>query len=106
MTVTAKRPLQPETYEQLPLWNPVDAYLERLTAETGRVMEGRLRSVARYLGVEYRIFGWHELDPDRLVGIRDGLLEGGMAPGTVNVTLAAIRGVRGPVVSYHVCNRN
>ncbi|MDP9383153.1 MAG: site-specific integrase [Chloroflexota bacterium] len=35
----------------------------------------------------------HELDPDRLIGIRDGLLEGGVAPGTVNVTLAAIRGV-------------
>lgn len=90
---TPREHLQPEAYEQLPLWNPVDAYLERLTPETGRVMEGRLRSVARHLGVEYRIFGWHELDSDRLSSIRCGLLGGGMAPGTVNVTLAAIRGV-------------
>ncbi len=80
-------------HEQLPLWNPVDAYLERLAPETGRVMEGRLRSVARYLDVEYRTFGWHELDPDCLASIRDGLLEAGTAPGTVNVTLATIRGV-------------
>ena len=41
-------------YEQLPLWNPVDSYLEGLILETRRVMEGRLRSVAGYLGVEYR----------------------------------------------------
>jgi len=80
-------------YEQFPLWNPINAYLEGLTPKTGRVMEGRLRSVARYLDVEYRTFGWHELDPQRLVDIRDGLLEAGTAPGTVNVTLAAIRGV-------------
>ncbi len=80
-------------HERLPLWNPVDAYLEGLTPKTARVMEGRLRSVARHLGVEHRRFAWHELDPDRLVSIRDGLLEAGTAPGTVNVALAAIRGI-------------
>ena len=56
--------------EQLPLWNPVDVYLERLAPETARVMEGRLRSVARYLGMEYRRVGWHELGSDRLSSIR------------------------------------
>jgi integrase len=80
-------------YEQLPLWNPVDAYLDGLKVETRRVMEGRLRSVARYLGVDHRAFAWHELGPERLAGIRDRLLEAGVAPGTINVGLAAIRGV-------------
>ncbi|MDP9374649.1 MAG: site-specific integrase [Chloroflexota bacterium] len=80
-------------HEQLPLWNPVEAYLERLAPGTARVMEERLRSLARELGVEHRSFGWHELVPDRLAGIRDGLLAAGVAAGTVNVALAAVRGV-------------
>ncbi len=80
-------------YEQLPLWEPVDAYLESLAPETARVMEGRLRSVARYLGVEHQEFAWHELAPERLADIRDELLNDGVTPGTVNVALAAIRGV-------------
>lgn len=80
-------------YEQRPLWNPVEVYLDALASGTRRVMEGRLRSVARHLGVEHRAYAWHELDPERLAELRDGLLEAGVAPGTVNVALAAIRGV-------------
>jgi integrase len=80
-------------YGQPPPRNPVDAYLDGLRAETRQVMEGRLRSAARYLGVDHRTFAWHELDPECLVSIRDGLLQSGVVPGTVNVALAAIRGV-------------
>jgi integrase len=95
-------------YEQLPLGNPVDVYLDGLKAETRRVMEGRLRSVACYLGVEHRGFAWHELEPERLAAIRDGLLESGVAPGTINVALAAIRGVARTardigIISYTRC---
>ena len=60
--------------------------LDGLQAETRRVMEGRLRSVARHLGVEHQAFAWHELDPKCLSDIRDGLLQSGVAPGTVTGT--------------------
>ncbi len=43
--------------------------------------------------VRHEDFDWREMDGDLLEHVRDGLLGAGVAPGTVNVALAAVRGV-------------
>jgi integrase/recombinase XerC len=77
----------------------VDAYLRHLSPGTRRVALGRLRAVARVLGQAEGVAGivaarrWDELAPSHLAAVRDGLLATGAAPGTVNVTLATLRGI-------------
>lgn len=73
--------------------DPLAAYLDGLRPQTRLVIEDRLRSVARDLGVDMHDFAWHELNVPQLVNIRDASLARGLAPSTVNMALSAIRGV-------------
>ncbi len=81
-------------YAQLPLpWRPLDEYLGQLRPSTRSVMLGRLRAVAALLGSEPEGLAWHELTAEEVERVRERMLGKGISPGTVNVTLAAIRGV-------------
>ncbi len=74
--------------------DPVAVYLAGL-APSGRVtVARRLVAVARLLGIPPEEVPWADLRAQHLIVIRARLLDGGMlAPATVNLTLAALRGV-------------
>jgi len=74
--------------------DPVAVYLAGL-APSGRVtVARRLVAVARLLGVEPERVPWAALRSQHVIVIRARLLDGGrLAPATVNLTLAALRGV-------------
>ncbi len=82
--------------------NPMDAYLASLSPNGARAMRERLRAVARLIGVaappglapeEALRDHWHTLPFERVERIRQALLARGSAPSTVNLTLAALRGI-------------
>jgi len=82
--------------------NPMDAYLASLSPNGARAMRERLRAVARLIGVEAPPGlapeealrdHWHTLPFERVERIRQALLARGAAPSTVNLTLAALRGI-------------
>lgn len=74
--------------------NPAAVYLAGL-APTGRAgMASRLRQVARLLGADdWPEVPWQNLRYQHVAAIRTQLQEQGLAPATVNATLAALRGV-------------
>jgi site-specific recombinase XerD len=74
-------------------WGLLSEYLDALTPATRGVMRSRLRAMAALLGTDYERYPWHELTAERVDRIREDLLAGGTAPGTVNVGLAALRGL-------------
>jgi integrase/recombinase XerD len=78
-----------------PLRDPVQVYLDTLTsAESRATALKRLRAVARIAGVEdYAALPWHQLRERHVSFIKARLIEAGAAPATVNLTLAALRGV-------------
>ncbi len=81
-------------YEQAKIqWPVLSEYMGGLSPATRSVMRSRLRAVAALLGTNYEDVAWHELTAERVDRIREALLDGGTAPGTVNVGLAAIRGL-------------
>ena len=82
--------------------NPMDAYLASLSPNGARAMRERLRAVARLIGVapppgvapEQALRDhWHRLPFERVERIRQELLARGAAPSTVNLTLAALKGI-------------
>jgi len=74
--------------------NPVDIYLAGLSATGRRTMAQKLEVVAGLLGyADARAVVWDRLRFDHVVAVRSGLSDFGLAPATVNATLAAIRGV-------------
>jgi len=82
--------------------NPMDAYLASLSPNGARAMRERLRAVARLIGVAARPGlapeealrdHWHTLPFERVERIRQAMLARGSAPSTVNLTLAALRGI-------------
>ena len=82
--------------------NPMDAYLASLSPNGRRAMRERLRAVARLIGVEAPPGiapeealrdHWHRLPFERVERIRQELLARGAAPSTVNLTLAALKGI-------------
>lgn len=74
--------------------NPVDVYLNGLSATGRRSMAQKLNTVATILGyADARSVEWCKLRFDRVVLIRTSLQDGGLSPATVNATLAALRGV-------------
>ena len=85
-----------------PARNPMDAYLASLSPNGARAMRERLRAVARLVGVA-EIPGlapedamrdhWHTLPFERVEQIRQTMLARGAAPSTVNLTLAALKGI-------------
>lgn len=81
-------------YEQAKMqWPLLSEYMGGVSPATRGVMRGRLRAVAALLEADYEDVAWQELTAERVDGIREALLAGGTAPGTVNVGLAAIRGL-------------
>jgi hypothetical protein len=75
--------------------NPAEIYLAGLSATGRRSMAQKLKIVAGILGyTDPRLVDWEKLQFEHVVAIRTSLSEGGLAPATVNATLAAIRGVR------------
>ncbi len=78
-----------------PLQNPTLAYLGSLSPNGRLAMRKRLRAVARLIGRDEAemLEWWHRLTFQELEFIRGLLLERGKAPSTVNLTLAALKGV-------------
>jgi integrase/recombinase XerD len=85
-----------------PSRHPMDAYLASLSPNGARAMRERLRAVARLIGVdappglapeEALRDHWHTLPFERVERIRQAMLARGAAPATVNLTLAALRGI-------------
>ncbi|MDP9382358.1 MAG: hypothetical protein M3Q29_19915 [Chloroflexota bacterium] len=74
-------------------WPLLSEYLYALAPATRGVMRSRLRAMAAVLGDDYEDVPWHELTAERMDRIRGDLLAGGTRPGTVNVGLAALRGL-------------
>ncbi len=73
--------------------DPAAAYLASLSPNGRLAMAKRLRAVAAILGVPGEAIGWHELRFAHVAAIRQRLVERGAAPATVNLTVAALRGV-------------
>jgi site-specific recombinase XerC len=74
--------------------NPVEIYLAGLSATGRRSMAQKLNTVAGILGYpDARSVAWEKLRFDHVVAVRASLSDGGLAPATVNATLAALRGV-------------
>jgi site-specific recombinase XerC len=74
--------------------NPVEIYLSGLSATGRRSMAQKLKTVAGILGyMDAQSVVWGKLRFDHAVAIRSSLSDGGLAPATVNATLAALRGV-------------
>ncbi len=81
-------------YEQTKMqWPVLSEYMGGVSPATRGVMRSRLRAMAALLQADYEDVAWEELTAERVDWIREGLLDGGTAPGTVNVGLAAIRGI-------------
>src|SRR5687768_3477647 len=74
--------------------NPVEIYLAGLSTTGRRSMAQKLGVVATVLGyADARVVAWDKLRFDHVVAVRSSLSDGGLAPATINATLAAIRGV-------------
>jgi integrase len=75
------------------LLDPTQAYLGSLAPKSQRVVRERLRAVAKLIGAAAENVPWHALRVQHLEYIRACLLEQDAAPATVNLTLAALRGI-------------
>ncbi|HVA91817.1 MAG TPA: tyrosine-type recombinase/integrase [Chloroflexota bacterium] len=75
------------------LLDPTQAYLGSLAPKSQRVVQERLRAVAKLIGAAVEDVPWHALRVHHLEYIRARLLEQDAAPATVNLTLAALRGI-------------
>jgi len=76
------------------LRDPVDAYLAGLAPASQDAVRKRLRAVARLAGAaSYTALPWGQLREYDVAFIRQRLIQSGAAPATVNLTLAALRGV-------------
>ncbi len=76
-----------------PQVDPTAAYLASLSPKGRKTMLERLRAVAALLDVPYAQIVWHELRFQHVDALRQRLLAQGRAPATVNLTLAALRGI-------------
>ncbi|HSH82382.1 MAG TPA: tyrosine-type recombinase/integrase, partial [Herpetosiphonaceae bacterium] len=56
-------------------------------------MTERLRAVAKLIGLPYESVAWHEFRFQHIDFIRQRLVDQGLSPATVNLTLAAFRGI-------------
>jgi len=79
--------------DRAPLADPTAAYLGSLSPKGRQTMVERLRAVATLIGVPYEQVAWHELRFQHVDFLRQRLLEQGRSPATVNLTLAAFRGI-------------
>lgn len=77
----------------LDVLNPAKRYLNTLSASSRRAMHTCLDRVSRLLSSQLDAFPWERLRADHVRAIAAALTDAGRAPATVNVTLAALRGV-------------
>jgi integrase len=73
--------------------DPATAYLASLSPNGRLAMAKRLRAVGTLLGVPVETIVWEGLRFAHVAAIRQRLIARGAAPATVNLTLAALRGV-------------
>ncbi len=85
-----------------PLRDPVAAYLDSLSPRSQQVVRERLRAVARIAGVPPNEMPWHRLRAPHVEHIRNRLVRDGKAPASVNLTLAALRGVLRQARTYNL----
>ena len=89
----------PDILPQRPLVDPLTAYLATLAPKSQAVVKERLATVAKLIGVDPAAMPWHELRAHHLdyirgrLGEEDPLTKNKRAPATINLTLAALRGV-------------
>ncbi len=101
-TVIARKPAVltlPDVLPARPLVDPLAAYLATLAPKSQTVVMERLSTVARLIGVDAAAMPWHELRAHHLDYIKgrlaekDPITDKKRAPATINLTLAALRGV-------------
>lgn len=73
--------------------NPLHVYLASLAPSSRGTVVRNLRQVAKLLGSTVEALNWSELRYAHVAAIRQQLLARDLAPATVNLTLAALRGV-------------
>ncbi|HEV2863060.1 MAG TPA: tyrosine-type recombinase/integrase [Pyrinomonadaceae bacterium] len=73
--------------------NPARRYLNTLSGPSRRSMRSNLRRVARLLNCRLDEVPWERLRADHLKALRAAMTDQGLLPATINVTLAALRGV-------------
>jgi len=80
---------------QMPLRDPMRAYLDGLTSAASRATAiKRLRAMARLVDVpDYAALPWGQLRAHHVAFIRSKLVKAEAAPATVNLTLAVLRGI-------------
>ena len=89
----------PDALPARPFVDPLAAYLATLAPKSQTVVKERLTTVARLIGVDPAAMPWHELRAHHLdyirgrLGEEDPLTGKTRAPATINLTLAALRGV-------------
>ena len=88
--------------ELQPLRDPVEAYLDSLAPRSQQAVRERLRAVARIAGVSPDEMPWHRLRAPHVEHIRNRLVREGKAPASVNLTLAALRGVLRQARTYNL----
>ncbi len=76
-----------------PLGDPTLAYLASLSPKGRQTMVERLRAAAALVGLPHDQIAWHRLRFVHVEFIKQRLREQGAAPATVNLTLAAFRGI-------------
>ena len=73
--------------------DPRRVYLAGLAPSSQRVVARRLRQVASMFTLSDEHFPWSALRYTHVVAIRQRLVAQDLAPNTINLTLAALRGV-------------
>lgn len=89
--------LDPATAELAPSGDggpdPLVLYLATLAPSSQRTVIRSLKAIAQLLGVPYLAVPWGALRYPHVVAIRAQLLDRDLAPATINVALAALRGI-------------
>ncbi len=87
------RELVPGPGDRDPLGDPTLAYLASLSPKGRQTMVERLRAAAALVGLPHDQIAWHRLRFVHVEFLKQRLRERGVAPATINLTLAALRGI-------------
>ena len=83
----------PGSGDRDPLRDPTLAYLANLSPKGRQTMVERLRAAAALVGLPHDQIAWHQLRFVHVEFLKQRLRERGAAPATINLTLAALRGI-------------
>jgi len=75
--------------------NPAECYFRSLSRSGSKTMLGKVQRALRLIGwtQDVRAFAWQEFRYQHLSALKTMLSETGLSPGTINCTLAALRGI-------------